>query len=77
MREFFINMLAKQAGFPRLPKDQKEFFNMAAGDAKFKEELHRLEGMGVLKRSEDGTLNIIDQDKVNSIVQNFIMKMLK
>ena len=76
MRDLIINMLVKQAGLPRIPKDQKDFFNMIAGNTQFNSDLRKLESMGVLKRNDDGTLNVIDQNKVNNIVQNFIMGLI-
>lgn len=76
MRDLIINMLVKQAGLPRIPKDQKDFFNMIVGNAQFNSDLRKLESMGVLKRNDDGTLNVIDQDKAKNIVQNFIMGLI-
>lgn len=77
MRDQLIQMLAKQCGLPRIPKNQKEFFEMVAGDAQFQKDMHKLEEMGVLKKGEDGNLNIIDQDQVKGIVQKFIFGLLR
>lgn len=76
MRDLLLNMLAKQAGLPHLPKDQKEFFSMVANSPQFNSDLKKAENMGILKRNNDGTLNIIDKDKVDSIVQNFVGQIL-
>lgn len=76
MREFLINMLVKQAGFDHVPKDQKEFFQMVSDNPQFQKDLSEVERLGIVKRGEDGTLNVINKDKVDGIVSNFIMKML-
>lgn len=76
MRDFFINMLAKKAGLPKVPESVDEFFQMASLNPQFKEDLRKVEQMGIVKRGDDGRLNIIDQDKVDQIVQNFVMNFL-
>ncbi len=75
MRDALINMLAKMAGFTKIPKNQQEFISMVADNPNFKAELQKVENMGIIKRDENGTLNIIDQDRVNGIVSNFLMNL--
>lgn len=76
MREALINALLKQAGFAKMPQSQQEFFNMVADNSKFKEDLKKVEDMGIIKRGEDGNFNIIDQDRVKNIVQSYLFKMI-
>ena len=73
MKDLIIKMLMQRAGLPRMPKDQKDFFNMVANNPQFKRDLDRAESMGILKRNDDGTLNVINQDKVNAVLQDFLM----
>ncbi len=77
MRDVLINMLAKMAGFSRVPKSQQEFMSMVANNPNFKAELQKVENLDIIKRDENGTLNIIDQDRVNGIVSNFLMNLFK
>lgn len=76
MREVLINALLKQAGLPKMPQSQQEFFAMVANNSKFKEDLKQVENMGIIKKGEDGNFNVIDQDKVNNIVRNFLFKII-
>lgn len=73
MKDLIIKMLMQRVGLPRMPKDQKDFFNMVASNPQFKRDLDRAESMGILKRNDDGTLNVINQDKVNAVLQDFLM----
>lgn len=77
MREFFIQMLAKQAGLPKVPETQQEFFQLLANNSTLKDDFKKIEDMGLIKRGPDGNLNIIDQTRVDNLVQDFIMKFLK
>lgn len=77
MRDLLISWIAKQVGFNTIPKTQKEFFDMVASDSKFSEDLQKAESLGILKKGEDGTLNVVNQDKVNEIVQNFLLGLFK
>ncbi len=76
MREALINALLKQVGFAKMPQSQQEFFDMAANNSKFREDLKKVEDMGIIKRDENGNFSIIDQDKVESIVQGYLFKMI-
>lgn len=77
MREALINMLAKMAGFSQIPKNQSEFMKVVENNPQFKAELQKVESLGIIKRDENGVLNIIDQDRCNNIIQNFLGNLFK
>jgi hypothetical protein len=77
MRDFFIKMLAQKVGLPKVPETQQEFFTLLSNNPTLKEDFKKIEEAGLIKRGDDGNLNVIDQARVDSLVQEFIMKFLK
>lgn len=77
MRDALINMLAQKAGFKKIPQTQEEFLAQAMSNASFGQDVQRAETLGLIKRDERGNLNIIDQDRVKLLIQNFVLNFFK
>lgn len=74
IQESLIKFLAQQCGIQNIPKTQKEFLNTFLENSQFSGDLKKAEQEGILKRADDGTLSVIDADKLKSLAMNFISK---
>lgn len=77
MREMLMNMLAKQCGLPGIPRTPQEFVNFFMNDPQFSSDRKKAEEMGILKRGDDGSLTIIDQDKMQDAVMFFVKQFFR
>lgn len=77
MRNFLIQMLAQKAGFSNLPATPTEFWKMVETNSCFKEDLQKMENLGILKRGENGSLNVINQDKLNGMAKAMLSNIFK
>lgn len=76
MNNPLFNALVKMAGLPKVPTSPQELFSMISGNPQFQKDLQLAEEQGILKRDSQGNLKVLDQDKLNSAVQNFFANML-
>ncbi len=77
MQNPLFQALVKMAGLPKVPNNPKELFEMVANNSQFRKDFQAAEQAGILKRDSQGNLNVLDQDKLNSAVQNFFVNMFK
>lgn len=77
MQNPLFQALVRMAGLPKIPQTPKELYNMVANNPQFKKDFQAAEQAGILKRDSQGNLNVLDQDKLNTAVQNFLVNMLK
>lgn len=73
---FIVEAIARKLGIPKIPETPKDFFDLFSSNQSFKNDLEKLEKIGIIKKGDDGTPNIIDQSRVNDIVKNYISQML-
>ncbi|MBR1734190.1 MAG: hypothetical protein IJ730_01875 [Alphaproteobacteria bacterium] len=77
MQNPLFQALVKMAGLPKIPQTPQELYNMVANNPQFQKDFKAAEQAGILKRDSQGNLNVLDQNKLNSVVQGFLMNMFK
>lgn len=76
MRDFLIKMLAQKVGLTNIPKTQQEFFNMVANNSTFQNDLKKAEDLGYIRKDDSSGSYVINMDKVDGFVKNYISSLL-
>jgi hypothetical protein len=77
MQNPVFQALVQMAGLPKIPQSPQELYNMVINNPQFRRDFQAAEQAGILKRDSQGNLTVLDQDKLNTAVQNFLVNMFK
>lgn len=76
MREYLIHMIANKLGLTSIPNTQEEFFKCFSQNDQLKDDLKKAENLGIIKHDNASGQYIIDMDKVEGVIKNYMTSLL-